>query len=575
MVKRNLISKITAAITSSSMLLSYCNLTAFANSNLTSSVFSYGNYDITYSVTNHWADKYQGSITVKNTGDETIHDWCLAFVSDAGIDQIWNGVIENYENIVLVHNKTYNQDILPGETVEVGFIETSEEAVVPDKFELISEPSVCSLDEYSVDFNIINDWETGYTACITITNNTDEVIEDWSLDFDWDHEFDNIWNAKVATHTGAHYNITNATYNQNIEPGQSVDINLLSANKGNINAEPYNISLSEYGTTRRNIINNLQNVRDVSVDTSFFHNSDQGHYVINEEIDSLSGSIRPGLLALSGTYSIENAWGKTIASGDFIPTSHWTISDIGFVLGMNKVSVNVYFEDGSSALATNWFMNYNENNVRNIDIDESDPDNDGLSTYFEEIYGTDPLKSDTDEDGLTDYQELVEIGTNPLIKDSDSDGILDGRDDLDKDGIDTITEYEMGTNPLCVDTDDDELTDYEEIYTYKTDPLNKDSDDDDATDKWEIENDYDPLVPNDFSVVEKTAKGDTNTAEIRVEAEDGSATSLEVTPLLNDSLLTSDIPGYMGSGFEFEMNGEFTSATLKIIFDEAYLCLCQ
>ena len=89
MIKRNLTSKITAAITSSAMLLSYCNLSAFANSDLTSSVFSYENYDITYSFTNHWSDKYQGSIFVKNTSEETIHDWCLAFVSDTSYEEEW------------------------------------------------------------------------------------------------------------------------------------------------------------------------------------------------------------------------------------------------------------------------------------------------------------------------------------------------------------------------------------------------------------------------------------------------------------------------------------------------------
>lgn len=103
MIKRNLTSKITAAITSTAMLLSYCNLTAFANSDLTSSVFSYENYDITYSFTNHWSDKYQGSIFVKNTSEETIHDWCLAFVSDAcrGTINIVKGIANRYGKILI------------------------------------------------------------------------------------------------------------------------------------------------------------------------------------------------------------------------------------------------------------------------------------------------------------------------------------------------------------------------------------------------------------------------------------------------------------------------------------------
>lgn len=53
---------------------------------------------------------------------------------------------------------------------------------------------------------------------------------------------------------------------------------------------------------------------------------------------------------------------------------------------MNKVTVNVEFDDGTSVSEIEWFMNYNESNVKNIDIDESDPDLDGLSTYIEGIY---------------------------------------------------------------------------------------------------------------------------------------------------------------------------------------------
>lgn len=157
MIKRKLVSKITAAFTSATILLSYCNLSAFAENELTTSVFSYDNYDITYSITNHWSDKYQGSIIIKNTSGDTIHDRCLAYISDTYIDQVWNGYIEKYENITLVHNYTYNQDILPEEVVEVGFIESTSELTIPNKFELISEPTVTPSNDYSTEFKVIND----------------------------------------------------------------------------------------------------------------------------------------------------------------------------------------------------------------------------------------------------------------------------------------------------------------------------------------------------------------------------------------------------------------------------------
>lgn len=571
MIKKNVTSKITAAITSTAMLLSYCNLSAFASSNLTSSVFSYENYDITYSFTNHWSDKYQGSIFVKNTGEEIIHDWCLAFVSDTSIEQIWNGVIENYDNIVLIHNKTYNQDILPGETVEVGFIETSEEAVVPDKFELISEPSESPSENYSTEFKVLQDWGTGYNATLTITNLSENVLEDWSLEFDWDKKIDTIWDAEIVDHSESHYIITNATYNQNIEPGESVEIGLQNNFSGNIETQPGNVTLTEYGSVRRETINTLLNTRNISIDLTPFEYSIKGHYIVKDEISSLSGIIQPGIVAVSADYSIENSWGKVLAEGEFSPESHWCIPNVGFVLGMNKVTVNVVFNDGTKSTESKWFCNYNENNMTNIAIDESDPDKDGLSNYLEEIYSTNPMLKDTDGDGLTDYQELVDTGTNPFVIDTDNDGILDGRDDFDRDGIDTITEYEFGTNPLCIDTDFDELTDSEELYTYNTDPLNKDTDNDDADDKWEIDNDYDPLTPDTFQEKTEVIEGIGNIAEITVHTEDGSAITLNAEAVTDSPYINCAIPGYTGSAFDFNMDGEFTSADLKITFDSELL----
>jgi len=571
MIKRNLTSKITAAITSTAMLLSYCNLTAFANSDLTSSVFSYENYDITYSFTNHWSDKYQGSIFVKNTSEETIHDWCLAFVSDTSYEQIWNGVIENYDNIVLIHNKTYNQDILPGETVEVGFIETSEEAVAPDRFELISEPSKSPSENYSTEFKVEQDWATGYNASLTITNLSDDILEDWTIEFDWDRNIDTIWDAEIVDHSNFHYVITNASYNQNIEPGGYVKIGLQSNVVGGVETQPGNVNLTEYGSVRRDTINTLLNVRNISMDLAPFEHSVMGHYIVKNEVDSINGTIKPGIIATSADYSIETNWGKTLVKGEFAPESHWTIPDIGFVLGMNKVTVNVEFSDGTRSTESEWFCNYNENNMKNLNIDESDPDGDGLSNYLEEMYGTDPELKDTDGDGLTDYQELVDTGTNPLVIDTDNDGILDGRDDFDRDGIDTITEYEFGTNPLCIDTDFDELTDSEELYTYNTDPLKKDTDNDGAEDKWEIDNGYDPLTPDTFQEKTEVIEGIGNTAEITVHTEDGSAITLNAEAVTDSPYINCTIPGYTGSAFDFNMDGEFTSADLKITFDSELL----
>jgi plastocyanin len=51
--------------------------------------------------------------------------------------------------------------------------------------------------------------------------------------------------------------------------------------------------------------------------------------------------------------------------------------------------------------------------------DEADPDNDGLTNYYEFIEQTDPNKNDFDEDGLADGDEIYVYLTNPIKKYTD------------------------------------------------------------------------------------------------------------------------------------------------------------
>lgn len=533
--------------------------------------YSTDEYTVTYSITNHWDNNYQGWIKIFNNSEKTIHDWSLAYVNDLETTQLWNASAEVYNSVKFVRNAGYNQDILPNESVEFGFIGTSADMKTPEKFQLITAPSYVDPSDFSASFNILNDWGTGYTAALTLTNETNRIIEDWFIDFEWDYPVDTVWNAVLLEQNGSHFVMGNSSYNQNIEPGQSVTICLQSNNINGVISHPYNISVQEYGLARNNAINDLLNVRDISIDTSEFPETDENSYYVVDEIDSISGSIRPGLIAVSADYTIENTWGKVISSGSFEPDSNWTIPNIGLVIGNNRVTVNTVFSDGTEATNSKWLFNLAEENVRNIDIDLNDSDGDGLDNYCEEIYGTDPELPDTDGDGLTDYQELAETGTNPLIVDSNNDGITDGHDDYDNDSIDTITEYSLGTNPFCIDSDCDGLTDYEELYTYSTDPLIKDTDGDSANDGWEIENDYNPLVSDDFFQNSVLVDGIGTTAEITVTAADGSVSSLNAEAMGYTPYLNAAVPGYMGSGFDINMDGDFTSAELKITFDELFL----
>ncbi len=75
------------------MLSTLLSVTMVANMALSMPVFAeetadriyvYDDYEITYDVTNSWGDTEKVSITLLNTGDETIENWMLAYEGFTG-----------------------------------------------------------------------------------------------------------------------------------------------------------------------------------------------------------------------------------------------------------------------------------------------------------------------------------------------------------------------------------------------------------------------------------------------------------------------------------------------------------
>lgn len=96
-----------------------------------------------------------------------------------------------------------------------------------------------------VDYNKTSSWNNGFTATITITNNTGEDINNWGMDFSYPYEINKntLANGKIIKSDGYSISISNDGWNSKIANGQSISFNFTGIGNGDIN--PWNIILRE------------------------------------------------------------------------------------------------------------------------------------------------------------------------------------------------------------------------------------------------------------------------------------------------------------------------------------------
>ncbi|MCD8107920.1 MAG: VWA domain-containing protein [Oscillospiraceae bacterium] len=209
----------------------------------------------------------------------------------------------------------------------------------------------------------------------------------------------------------------------------------------------------------------------------------------------------------------------------------------------------------------------------NDDSDTIDSDGDGLSDSLEATFGTDPTNSDSDYDGMSDYYELNWLNTNPLLDDSDGNGIDDCDEDADGDGLTNGEEEALGLNPICRDSDYDGLSDYDELYVYGTDPLNDDTDGDGVNDGTEVSVGSNPLVAEvTFTYTESYGEVSEDTPvslSVSVITDSNGAGTLEIEEVgvADNMLISTSIPGYLGSAYNLTSDGSVISATLTFEYD--------
>lgn len=453
-----------------------------------------GDCTVTYTVQNEWDGNRQISMTVTNNGSETLRNWALKFDNAGEIADIWNAsVVLNTDGLCVIKNNGYNYEIIPDGSVEFGFQLRGDELALPESVAMCNK-NVDFTESAEISYEIRDNWDDGFIAEVSVTNNSDVPFEAWRLAFGGNFEISNIWNVnKLYTENG--FLVENNVATVPIASGETKSFGFQGVIASGATPELSNFVLASIVVDTDSELP-VEPDQPVDPDTPVLSDALTllcfGEY--SEATNILEIYWKSNINAPVSIYENNDGigWNKIAEVADDTAYNH----EINENFLIKQIKVSQETENGVIESAP-FIVASTENGVVCTWLDS---DNDGIPDYMETIFGTDPQNPDTDNDGLSDYDEVYKTGTNPLKYDTDENGVNDADDDKDSDGLSNKAELELGTNPSNPDTDKDGLSDYDEINKYNTDPLNADSDNDTLNDSDEIAIGLNPNNPETFGV---------------------------------------------------------------------------
>lgn len=540
-------------------------------------------FKVYFEVTDKWSGGYNALVKIENTSDSNIDNWGLSFDYTGEISNIWNASITSHDsNKYTVKNVGWNQDIAPGQTIEFGISGQEDYVGVPSDYSLAGAIHETDKEDYAVSYEVVADWRSGFTASVIITNNSDETIEDWVLEFDYARDIIEIWNAEIISHDGDHYVIKNKGYNGNITPQGNISFGF-NGSDGSSDDEPTECLLRSYGD---GINDDPIIIKDtiIKLDTYEYTVIDETEIIsIDDEITYITGTLEGEDNVKEFIYELYDANETLIRTENVERNKNWRSDDFGLVIGYNNLKLKAVLKDETEVVESYDIINSCEANMDRLDVDMEDDDHDGIPNYYEDILGTNRNSDDSDADGLSDQIELF-IGTDNLLWDTDGNGTSDGDEDFDKDGLTNVEEVRYVTSCLSSDTDGDGLSDYEEIFEYETDPLLWDTDEDKLSDSVDIKRGFDPVDPDtdDDGIIDGDEVGEQTYKKTIEEDRKPGVTSVAVSfdcagdieqevviiSTYNIDLQSSDVVGLIGTPVDISTDLDFDAAQIVFTYDE-------
>ncbi len=215
---------------------------------------------VAYSVSSDWGSGMTASVAIANTGATQINGWQLAFAwpGNQMITQAWSASWTQSGHNVRLSNASWNPVISAGGSVSgVGFnaiysgtntppavfylngtlcangsVQTPTPTPTPTRTPAPTPtptprpsptPTPNPAASCHVGYTVSNDWGTGFTAALTVTNSGGTPINGWSLTWAWPGNqtlSGGAWNAN-GSQSGRNVTLTNASWNSAIAAGAS------------------------------------------------------------------------------------------------------------------------------------------------------------------------------------------------------------------------------------------------------------------------------------------------------------------------------------------------------------------
>mgnify|MGYP002514954022 CR=1 FL=1 len=132
----------------------------------------------------------------------------------------------------------------------------------------ITEKSYIS-DCFTITYKENSAWGNYVNADVTIKNDTDSAKSLWQIEFDFDGEVDNVWNADIISSNDGKYVFAAKTYNSTISVGQSVSFGFIAHGIDSKPSIPKNISfVDDKKNTEENVTGTSEEIESAGIELS-------------------------------------------------------------------------------------------------------------------------------------------------------------------------------------------------------------------------------------------------------------------------------------------------------------------